>query len=127
MTATPKLVIVKTNEREVTFTAGPPVKQVRTEVLKEQRRSGSWAEFVRRFDPLEIPEGGHQDFATDYMWETRVGLECDPAHVWTVVECDGQLYIMEGWHYVNRMGYIIAKNPRIDSSNVDDAYKTFKY
>jgi hypothetical protein len=124
MTAT---ITIKTNEREVSFTAGPPVAQTIGEKTKDWLRAGSWAEFVRRFDPLEIPEGGKADFCNTYMWETRVGLECDHAHVWTVVDIEGELYLCEGWHFVNRLGYIIAKNPRAVMPKRGDAYKTFKY
>ena len=29
--------------------------------------------------------------------------------VWTVVDADGELYIIAGFHFVNRMGYIITE------------------
>ena len=120
-------ITLKTSEREVTFTAGPPVLQTKAEVYRgSQGVAGSWGEFVRRFDPLEIPEGGTHDFCNDYMWETGTMVQCDLAHVWTVVEGDnGEMYLCEGWHFVNRLGYIIAKNPRAVLQGED--YKVFKY
>ena len=32
-------------------------------------------------------------------------------HVWTLVDCDGKLWICEGLHYVNRMGYFVTEVP----------------
>jgi len=29
------------------------------------------------------------------------------AKVWTLIEAEGKEYIMEGWHYVNRLAYLI--------------------
>jgi len=29
------------------------------------------------------------------------------AKIWTLVEAEGNWYIMEGWHYVNRLAYLI--------------------
>lgn len=34
-----------------------------------------------------------------------------PLTVWTITDCDGTLVIGEGYHYVNRMGYLITKVP----------------
>ena len=120
-------ITLKTNERSLTFEAGDPVKQTVAE-KRGAPRTGSWSEFTRRFDPLDIPEGGTHDFCNDVMWETGAGLECDPAHVWTVIDGDnGELYVVEGWCFVNRLGYIIAKNPRLVDSPARRPYKAFKY
>lgn len=32
-------------------------------------------------------------------------------HIWTLVEEDGIMVIISGYHYVNRMGYIITEVP----------------
>lgn len=32
-------------------------------------------------------------------------------HLWTVVEGDNGLYVQTGWHYVNRVGYVITEEP----------------
>jgi hypothetical protein len=31
--------------------------------------------------------------------------------VWTILDCDGQLLIESGFHFVNRIGYLIATVP----------------
>lgn len=33
----------------------------------------------------------------------------EPKRVWTVLDCDGELIIAAGFHFVNRMGYIITE------------------
>lgn len=32
-----------------------------------------------------------------------------PKRVWTVLDCDGDLYTVAGYHYVNRIHYIITE------------------
>lgn len=32
-------------------------------------------------------------------------------HIWTVIDCDGKLYISAGYHRVNRMNYMITQIP----------------
>jgi len=36
----------------------------------------------------------------------------DPSKVWTLVDGDGgDLYLVSGLHYVNRVGYLLSRNP----------------
>ena len=41
-------------------------------------------------------------------------------HVWTIVEsgddADSNWYAIPGFHYVNRLGYVVTKRPWIDSA-----------
>lgn len=30
-------------------------------------------------------------------------------HLWTIVDADGDLHALTGWHYVNRVGYLLTK------------------
>ena len=46
------------------------------------------------------------------------------SQVWTLVEAEGNLYICQGFHHVNRMGYFIASVPFIDG-NKDEYLDTF--
>lgn len=34
-----------------------------------------------------------------------------PGHLWTVLDCDGVLYLSPGFHFVNRINYVICRNP----------------
>ena len=38
----------------------------------------------------------------------------DPALVWTIIDCDGTMTIESGYHFVNRLGYLVASSPRPD-------------
>lgn len=37
--------------------------------------------------------------------------EADPHLVWTVLDCDGKLYLAHGFCFVNRFGYVLATLP----------------
>lgn len=39
------------------------------------------------------------------------GLDRESRHLWTVVDADGALYVATGWHFVNRVGYLITEEP----------------
>jgi len=45
--------------------------------------------------------------------EDKAKLEAAKAAdtLWTAVDCDGELYLTNGYHYVNRMYYVISVRP----------------
>jgi hypothetical protein len=43
-----------------------------------------------------------------YVWEVA---QKEPERVWTWIETDVGEAIVNGWHYVNRLGYFISKEP----------------
>jgi len=64
--------------------------------------------FEEKFKPI------HNKSSECYMYETY-GEDLDfvrkqkPECIWTVVDCDGKLYITPGYRIVNRFAYIITK------------------
>lgn len=44
----------------------------------------------------------------DHDWVGRA----QRAHLWTLVECDGRLYMMEGVHFVNRVCVLWTRKAR---------------
>lgn len=42
-----------------------------------------------------------------------------PARVWTVVESDGDVTITSGYHFVNRIGYILTLVPCPDDTMIE--------
>lgn len=73
-------------------------------------------DFFERFQPIQ----NHFDAGHGFdgqMFETygaelafvRQMVASAPERVWTVVECDGVMSIESGYHYVNRLGYLITK------------------
>ncbi len=75
----------------------------------------NYDEWFDKFKPLinTLDDNANYDGC---MFETY-GAEAEhvsvaPANkIWTLVDCDGELFISEGWHFVNRMGYFITEIP----------------
>lgn len=40
-------------------------------------------------------------------------------HVWTILEDDGKLYYSSGYHFINRMGYLVTKEEWNDDIEVN--------
>jgi len=79
-------------------------------------------EFDKKYQPIE----NHIDDNASWsgcMFET-FGAEVEfvkqqpENHIWTIVECDDSMVVVSGWHYVNRMGYLITVNPWQDDIEV---------
>lgn len=44
----------------------------------------------------------------------------DPASVWTITDGDdGDWYVVNGLHYVNRVGYLISREPVLDGVAIE--------
>lgn len=69
--------------------------------MKQRTRCGSWRTFEHRFTPLPAP---HHPL----LWEVRGEVPSDTDHRfwWTVLDCDGRLFVTPGFRFVNRFAYI---------------------
>jgi len=68
-------------------------------------RAMTYDVFERRYQPIDGPE---KTPLHDAAAATAAGAD----RVWTVLDCDGKLYLASGFHYVNRTGdYVIGKVP----------------
>ena len=72
-------------------------------------------DFLARFKPVSNPIDPNAGF-DGCLFETfgddlAYVRDQDPNLVWTVLDCDGQLAIASGFHFVNRLGYLIATVP----------------
>lgn len=47
----------------------------------------------------------------DDLAHVRSVLNDDPCRIWTVVDCDGELALISGYHFVNRCYYLITEKP----------------
>ena len=81
----------------------------------------TWEEFVEQYKPE------HNKFSKDtdqFMYETY-GEELehvqrfDEHYVWTYVDSDGGSLTIEGFHYVNRIGYFITEVPWEDGTSYE--------
>jgi hypothetical protein len=71
-------------------------------------------EWESKYKPIENKLAGCDKFETygeelDYVLSIA---NTEPARVWTLVDGDdGNLYIVSGYHLVNRINYFITQNP----------------
>lgn len=88
-------------------------------------------EFIEKYKPIKNP--AHDDGDVWYgcvidangmeFKRVRAALETNPDTVWTVIETDGEISVTNGFHVVNRMGYLITEvplKPGIDFVEVTD-------
>lgn len=75
-------------------------------------------QFWAQFKPIKNPHDSNASY-DGCMFET-FGVEHDavlkanqtnPLTVWTIQDCNGLLFIGNGYHFVNRMGYLITEVP----------------
>lgn len=75
-------------------------------------------EFFRWYQPQQNPFDDNASYA-GCMFET-FGKELDhiklvhelaPDRIWTVLDCDGKTVVASGYHFVNRIGYLITEVP----------------
>lgn len=63
-------------------------------------RTGSFSTFERRFKPIERRD-------CTILWATHERRpDDDYRHWWTVIDCDGRLYLTPGFRFVNRFAYV---------------------
>ena len=82
------------------------------------------SEWLDKYMPLKVPEGipsggwsfDNEDDSGDLLFETYGDAitelkKYDNKFVWTLIEEDGEQFVIEGYHLVNRLGYFITKIP----------------
>jgi hypothetical protein len=72
-------------------------------------------EFFARFKPVRnhiAPNAGFDGCLFETFGEELAHVQAqDRTFVWTILDCDGELFIESGFHVVNRLGYLIASVP----------------
>jgi hypothetical protein len=82
--------------------------------VHRRTRAGSWRTFKRRFRPVDGPD------CSTYWAREHLPRDVDPRLVWTIVDCDGKLYVSPGFHYVNRIDYVLCRVPWTDDEQQPD-------
>jgi hypothetical protein len=57
------------------------------------------------------------------LWDTSEVTSGDRdnyRHWWTVLDCDGRLYLSAGFRFVNRLGYVHCEVPWADADELVD-------
>ena len=73
-------------------------------------------EFIQTYRPMPnvLDANASFDFGDGGCLYETFGPELEhirsqlPEHVWTIIETDGELAIVSGYHFVNRLGYILT-------------------
>ena len=93
-----------------------------------------WRTFEKKYKPVRNAENDSFD---GYMFETH-GEELEALkelvrasmtkpstkglegyHVWTIVDGEGnRCYLLNGWHVVNRLGYVFTEVPWIEGDEI---------
>ena len=79
-----------------------------TKPVRIRACTGSWNTFERRFQPIDRP-----DSAT-YWGREQLPDDVDPRLVWTILDCEGNLYLSPGFRFVNRIDYVLCAVPWTD-------------
>lgn len=77
--------------------------------------------WMETYKPHMATEGSvrlYETFGEDLDAVKSASPEC----VWTLVDCDGLTWITPGFHFVNRMNYIICEVPCVNSTHEDVPY-----
>jgi hypothetical protein len=82
-------------------------------------RARSWRVFERRFQPLVRPDDTVLWDPSELPRSQR--LNC--RYWWTVLDCDGRLYLWPGFCFVNRFAYLCCAVPWSDA----DAFVEYRY
>jgi len=72
-------------------------------------------DFLARFKPVPNhidPSRGFDGCMFETFGEELAHVRAqDRNFVWTILDCDGQILIESGFHFVNRLGYLITAVP----------------
>lgn len=90
----------------------------------------SFDEWYEKFNPQSNPNNKGWGFSSgeehpqynvkgDDFDVIKDMFEKEPLRVWTVIDVDGNTYIVNGIAYVNRSGYIITEKPALDNTDYE--------
>ncbi len=84
--------------------------------MTKRTRARSWKIFERRFRPIDREDGTP-------LWqpsEVRFREVADYRQWWSVIDCDGRLYLSAGYRFVNRFAYVRCEVPWTDADYLID-------
>jgi hypothetical protein len=85
----------------------------------------TWEQFEKKYKPKKNKVTKRQEF-NGWLYETygddlmqiQAYVDKYPFYVWTILDCDGCTTIANGYHHVNRMGYIITRKPFDEADSI---------
>jgi hypothetical protein len=83
--------------------------------------SMTWSEFVDFFKPEtnKFSKDPDQQMYETYGEEGDWVARFDPHYVWTYLDVEGGTVTVEGYHFVNRIGYFITEKPWLDGTSYE--------
>lgn len=75
----------------------------------------TYEDWVRTYKPVQnhiCPNASYdgtmfETYGEEHHWVTAQ----EDQHIWTLIDEDGEMFILEGYHWVNRLGYFITEVP----------------
>ncbi len=86
--------------------------------VKPRTRAGSYETFDRRYGI--VPAADDNDMRDHYDDDCKAAA---PRTIWTVLDCDGVLYVSPGAHAVNRIGFVITEREWSDIEHANPGYR----
>jgi len=86
----------------------------------EGTEEDEWDEFIEKYKPVKnhlnnnAPYNGYmyETYGDEYKYIEKISVNPNTSSkIWTICEEDGVTFIQAGWHFVNRLGYIITEKP----------------
>lgn len=79
-----------------------------------------WVETYRPTKNQLVPNAPFEGSMFETFGKELAHVQSQPKNqVWTVLDVDGDLIISDGFHFVNRMGYIITEVPYTNDEPLD--------
>lgn len=94
-------------------------------MIKPRTRAGTYATFIKRYGPIPLPGQDHPMRELDDLDVDGQSLKPDGhRYVWTLVSGDSgdRDYLVPGFAFVNRMGYVLCERPWPDEEQTLPGY-----
>jgi len=82
-----------------------------------------WGRFAQKYKPVKnhlnnsapYDECMYETYGDEYKYIESISVNPNTSNkIWTICEEDGITFIQAGWHFVNRLGYVISEVPFTD-------------
>ncbi|MCW8966873.1 MAG: hypothetical protein OQK82_09350 [Candidatus Pacearchaeota archaeon] len=88
-----------------------------------QTLTPSYDDFIEEYQPVQnhlVPDASFDGMMFEtYGEELQYIQSQDQSKIFTIVDCDGCTFISSGFHYVNRMGYLIVTKSIPDNTFIE--------
>lgn len=88
----------------------------KTVTVKRRTRAGSWKQFMDRYDPISGPDNNYQ------IPNDKLPKDVDDRQIWTLLDCDGKLYVVPGYHMVNYLARLVTRHAWSDTEFNNPGY-----